>query len=278
MTRTTKPPPPDRAHPRMSRRRQSVARLRRKRIVIGLVLVVGVAVLVWAVFLSSLLVVMDVRVRGARRTGRAAVHSKASVAVGKNLLLLSTARVEALVEELPWVGGARVDRKLPGTIRVFVSERRPSLVAALGGEPWLIDSYGHLLLPALGNEQVPVLSGWVEPGLSQGGVLAGGNARDALKVWRSLPEALRGQLVGVFAPSMERITLFLRDDTQVRYGSARNLDDKHKVLRAVLARLRNEGRTVAYIDVRAPSNPAVSEAPVVSPPATVRKDAPRKDR
>jgi cell division septal protein FtsQ len=69
-------------------------------------------------------------------------------------------------------------------------------------------------------------------------------------------------VVGVFAPTVERITFSLREGTSVRYGAAEQIRDKNEVLQVLLRRLDDEGRTAAYIDVRVPTSPAVAPADV----------------
>jgi len=252
-------------HPRISRRRQAVARFKRKRLLVGAALVATAIALLWVAFWSPWLAVDKVVVIGTRHASRSAVTARASMAAGRNLLLLSTGRVQEAVEELPWVRRARVDRKLPGTVRVFVTERTPALLALSGGQRWLLDAYGRVVAPAPRHTRLPLLAGWVEADLQRGLRLSSPRTTGALRAWRSLPRRLKDEVHAVIAPTRERITLLLEDGTTVRYGSAQRLTAKSKVLRAVLAQLRAEGRTVAYIDVRVPIRPAVSEAPVTAP-------------
>ena len=76
-------------------------------------------------------------------------------------------------------------------------------------------------------------------------------------------------MVGIFAPTVERLTLSLEDGTLVRYGAAESLAAKNEVLLSLLAELAREGTQAAYIDVRVPTSPAVSTSPfagVTSPP------------
>lgn len=251
-----------RTDPRFRRRRQAVRRSRRKRLFVGLAATFTLATLVWAMFWSPLLVVRAVKVQGARNVAAGdVVNATALVGADENLLLLSTEEVATRVEELPWVKDADVDRMLPNTVRVRVAERKPALLLSIGAAHWTLDRRGHVLAAGESRSGLPVLAGVevaeVEPGVR----LMTPESIDALKVFRSLPRGLRKQLAGIFAPTRERITLSLASGTVIRIGAAEKLTPKIKVLRALLARLRQRQIATAYVDVRVPTNPAISEAP-----------------
>lgn len=246
-----------RTHPRISRRRSAVARSRKRRLWLCLVALVILGVGVWAAFFSPFLKVRSVEVVGATHTQPRAVIVASAVSDADNLLLLATSEVARGIERLPWVKSAKVERILPGTVRVRVSERKPELVTALGGIHWTVDARGHVL-SAQKDEGLPVISGWGDVELEVGDVIDNPEGQGALKVWRSLEGTLRQSVVAIVAPTPERISLTLEDSTVVRLGSATRLEAKQKVLSAVSRRLRQEGRAAAYIDVRVPTNPAVS--------------------
>lgn len=247
-----------RTDPRFSRRRRAVERAQRRRILTRALVAVTAGTVAWAVFWSPLLHVRDVRVVGARRTPAAEVSSAARLQGNENLLLLSTADVARRVAELPWVSSVDVDRMLPGTVRIRVTERAPAMVLSLGAARWTVDLSGHVLAPGVAKKGLPVLAG-VQVGTVEPGVrLQTPEAVEALAVFRSLPAALRRDVVGLFAPTIERITFKLSDGMIVRYGAAERMPSKNTVLRAVLARVRAESTGASYIDVRVPTAPAVS--------------------
>ena len=248
--------------PRISRRRKSVAKSKRRRWAIAVAAVAGLAVCIWAAFWSPLLAVRHVRLVGAQHTTARDVASVAGLTTDDNFLLVSTSEVARKAETLPWVRDAAVDRKLPGTVVVRIQERRPAMVLALGSGKWSIDSAGNVLGHAEGAGSLPVLSGF-DPGPVQPGTkLELPAARAAMKVWRSLPPGLAAHVVALFAPTPLRVSLALDTSTTVRYGSASATTAKNAVLKALLARSREQGSAPSYIDVRVPESPAISAAPV----------------
>ena len=259
--------------PRISRRRKAVVRSKRRKAVATGAGVVVVAGLVWLAFFSPLLEVERVVVVGGRHVSAEDVAAVAGLD-RDNLLLLSTERVAQKVRRLPWVRGARVTRRLPDTVRVRVTERRPAMVLSTTRGRWTLDRAGRVLGRGVAERRLPVLGGVQVARLSPGHILSDAEVQAALDVWRSLPRVLRARVAGVFASSLERIALSLDDDVVVRYGAAESMAAKNSVLRAVLARVRAEGRSVGYIDVRVPGSPAISAAgvsplpaPPVAPPA-----------
>lgn len=249
-----------RTDPRISRRRQAIARGRRRRMFGSLLAVAAFALAAWIAFWSPLLMVREVKVVGGRNVDPVEVASIAGLDSDDNLLLVSPTQVASKVEELPWVRGAKVDRRLPGTVRVRVVERKPAVVLSSDGQQWTLDRMGNVLAEGAVTEGLPALAGIDLAAVSAGERVTDPAMRDALAAWRSLSPKIRAQVAAVLAPTPERITLSFEDGTQVRYGAARSMHAKNKVLAALLAELRAEGGVAGYIDVRVPTNPAVSAA------------------
>jgi cell division protein FtsQ len=258
--------------PRISRRRKAVARSKRKRYFIGGALVLGVVTLVYLMFWSPVLRVQEVKVVGARHTTSEQIAEVAGLDTSDNLLRISTGAIAARAEELPWVKKADVDRMLPGTVRVRITERTPALLLSLASGEWTIDASGVVLEEGEAVKGLPVLTGVEVGGVTPGDRLQTEEARDALISFKALPAAMRKDVAAVLAPTRERISFSLVTHTVVRFGAAERLDAKNKVLRALLARLRSEHVTPAYIDVRVPTNPAVSTASALTEQPVAAED------
>ena len=253
-----------RTDPRISRRRKAVARSRRRRIIGSLSAATIAAGALWAVFFSPLLDVREVKVVGARNTGARDVRVAAGIDEDDNLLLVSTGAIARSVEELPWVAGAEVNRRLPGTVRIKVDERKAALVVSVAAGRWTIDPKGHVLEAGASAKDLPTLTGAALGDLAPGDVLRTDEAHAGLKVWRSLPKAVRRDVASVVAPAAQRIAVALRDGTLIRYGGADRLRSKNEVLTVLLRRLDSQGRRATYIDVSVPATPAVGPAPVTT--------------
>ncbi|MDQ3953701.1 MAG: FtsQ-type POTRA domain-containing protein [Actinomycetota bacterium] len=254
--------------PRIRRRRKDVARGKKRKVVVVLVTLGLLAVLVWGAFWSPLLRVRDVKLTGAEHTTAAEVAAAADLGSEDNLLLLSSDEVVAAAKRLPWVADAEVQRRLPGTVKVKVVERRPALVVSLGLARWTIDARGHVLATGTSEPGLPVVGGVEIDRIKPGVKLHEPVMREVLAAWRSLPKRLAADVQAVFATSLERISFTLVDGTQVRYGAAERLDAKNEVVLALRKQLAEEGRATSYIDVRVPTSPAVGPPPPEVAPAS----------
>ncbi len=252
--------------PRLRERRLDIERARRKRLMGALLALAIAGAAVWVAFFSPLLDVTEVRLVGSEHTTASEVRAATGV-LGDNLLLVSTGAVEERVMELPWVAAAEVDRILPDTVRVTIQERRAAMVIEAAHGSWTVDRRGRVLQSGHGGESLPVLQATVTESLAPGDRVTDDGARAVLRMWRSLSRSLRKRIVAIFAPTAERISFSLSDRTLIRYGAARMRGSKNRVLKALLARLAEQGRAAAYIDVRVPSNPAIAPAQP-SPAAT----------
>lgn len=212
---------------------------------------------VWGAFWSPLLEVRRVQVVGTKHTSSADVRSVVDLGRDDNLLLLSTGRVAEATERLPWVADAAVHRRLPGTVRIKITERKPALVVVVASGKWTIDATGRVLDTGASSDSLPTLTGAALGVLEPGERLVTEEVAAGLEVWRSLPKRVRTRVASVVAAAPERVALVLSTGTLVRYGGADRLGAKSKVLLALLRRLDGSGRTATYIDVSVPANPAV---------------------
>jgi len=255
-----------RTDPRISRRRRAIERSRRRRLLTGLATVGATGALAWLAFWSPVLAVDEIAIVGGKHTSVADVAAVTGLDASDNLLLVSTGRVAEQIEDLPWVASAKVDRKLPGTVRVKIVERVSRVVLVTAGYRWLLDGRGHVLGRATAEDgKLPVLAAATVSEVEAGDQIGESEVRDALAAFRSLASGLRSEVAALLAPTSERITLSLRDGTQVRFGAAESLAAKNEVLKVLLAEMRAEGRSGGYIDVRVPTSPAVSEGGAVAP-------------
>lgn len=112
----------------------------------ALVVLFGVSV-VHRLTSTSELAVRRILVDGTARTTPDAVRAALAPFVGDNLLELSLADVATAARKDPWVKDVSVKRKLPGTLRVTVTERAPAALALQKGRVLVVDGDGATLGP-----------------------------------------------------------------------------------------------------------------------------------
>jgi len=106
-----------------------------------LFLLVSAALLTgWGILSTSrALAVQRAVVQGTGHLSRLDILSAAEVGSDSNLLALPVGKIAARVRAIPWVEQAEVSRRLPDTVVIRVTERRPMLMALVEGRLFYLD-------------------------------------------------------------------------------------------------------------------------------------------
>jgi cell division protein FtsQ len=227
-------------------RRSRSARQRRSwRIVFFTLAMTSVVALgLWALYGSRLLVVRSVTVSGTKLVPRSEVLAVAGVTPGTPLILVNAGQVASRIDAIRQVSSARVTRSWPDRLVIVVRERIPAVaVTAPGGGFDLVDSDGVIVrwgasrpasLP-LYSPAVPVTSLRGDPDL-----------RATAAVLAALPAHLGHSVQSVTAPAPDQVTLQLSGGITVVWGGAGQMAAKAQELTALM-------RThSSYYDVSAP--------------------------
>jgi cell division protein FtsQ len=223
-----------------------------------LMLAMGTFVALGAAYLvvqSPILDVDNVRVNGTKNTAPDDVIAAAHIDHGKPLLRVDTGAVARRLEALPWVQHARVERDLPGTLRITITEYQPvAFVQIPTGEVGLVAPDGRVIARAaaapagaveiLGLRRVPAVGSLVSP-------------PRAAALTRALPAELAAQVVAVDVGG-RGISLRLARGGEVRIGTLDNVRAKAASALAVLAHVGEQ--PFSYLDVSTPESPVVGHA------------------
>ncbi len=206
-------------------------------------MLVAAAVLGWLVLASPVLQAREVQLVGGERLGLAEVEAIVTGDLGKPLARVDTARLAEQIERLPMVADVQVLRVWPATIEVRVTERVPVAAFAADGGFALVDAEGVRLATE------PEAPGDL-PLVSAATVAAGDRPlQAATSVLQSLPTELRAEVAGTEALTHDSVTLTLRSESTVVWGSPEDSTIKAEVLGVLL-------QTPADVyDVSAPSTP-----------------------
>ena len=83
-----------------------------------------------------------IHIAGAERTAHDAILHATGIEMGVDIFAFDVADVRSRVEELPWVKSVRVERVLPESLEIKVTERQPYALWQRQGALWLIDNSG----------------------------------------------------------------------------------------------------------------------------------------
>jgi cell division protein FtsQ len=222
--------------------------LRRRVVVPGAIIAVVLAV-VWVVVFSPLLGVRTIAVRGAHGVLANQVQRAAAIAHGTPLVRLDTGMIARRVEQIPAVRSAQVHTSFPSTVTITVLQRRPVGWLRIGGRDVLVDGTGvRYRSVSTRPAHLPLLV--LPPGSGSVATTAAVAA-----VAADLPARLLPRIASVQALDPRAITLLLRGDVVVHWGSAANSPAKARILPVLLQQLRRHGGT--QIDVSDPRQPFV---------------------
>lgn len=102
---------------------------------------------------------------GAKHTSRAAIDAVTKPYLGRNLFRLDIEELRRGLATLPWVAEVAIEKELPGTLTIHLTEREPVALVSDRGNLRYVDVKGIVfeeLRPEFGNAGLPVI-------LSEGG-------------------------------------------------------------------------------------------------------------
>lgn len=228
-----------------------------------------------------------------------ALRKWAGVRVGENLMGLDLARIKRDLELVPLIQSAAVERVLPDTLRIRVTERVPvAQVAVLrpnaGGRYTtvihLLDATGFVMLPpdrtmvadptALQIDWLPEVRGVNDVDLKLGRQVESAQVRAALRLLTHFERSAmfgRSDLRRVDVAGMEVLTATTSTGGEITFASHRDFDTQLRRWRAVQDVATQQGKVISTLDVSISQNlPArwVEASSLPAPPAKPVKPAP----
>jgi cell division protein FtsQ len=110
--------------------------------------------------------VSRIAIRGNVRLSSGEVQALTDGLRGSSILLVDLGSYRSKLLETPWIADVALRRVLPGTIEVFISERRPIGLCRLGDDLFLVDREGTLIDqfgPQYSEFDLPIIDGLVRP-------------------------------------------------------------------------------------------------------------------
>ncbi|HHW09429.1 MAG TPA: FtsQ-type POTRA domain-containing protein [Firmicutes bacterium] len=180
------------------------------------------------------------------------------VEYGQNLYDMNLPELEERVKELPFVLSVHIQRRLPGSLKVSVTERLPVAAVVAGGHFWLVDKEGHVIGPKAPTESFLVVTGPDIPSrLEPGEVIDSPALRTAFTLAGELPAHLQLELAEIQCAAGGGLYLLTRDGVMVRFGSLAQSEEKCAVLYQLLRHITANKEKPHLIDISNPAMPAV---------------------
>jgi cell division protein FtsQ len=194
---------------------------------------------------TPLFAARQVRVEGNARLSADEVADLAGVDDRTNVFHLDVSEAEAALEEDPWIASAVVERDLPATVILRVTERTP--VATAGSV--VVAADGTILPGAepLDMPEIDALAGELDPNDRAAGAAALG----------AMAPVVRDRIDRVVVELDGDLVLVLRGGASVRYGRPSEVVAKAEALRAVLRWAGEHDARIASVDVSVPGAPTL---------------------
>lgn len=270
MSDTTPPVAPVIFDNRLKQRRIDVAtalgtrRFRRLLWVVGAAVVALIAVVVVD---SALLDIDEVTVSGSPHADADALLAGAGVERGDALITLDLGAVERRLEAMPWVDTASVERSLPGSLSISITERVPTTMITAGESAALIDGSGRVLATGDITTMTSEFASYAAPGSTAVAVraesidtlVAGSDVSGDLAVAAELATAAADEVAGTVAAVVlgdDHLSLELTNGATVTLGDAVDLDHKIEALRVMATGVDLE--CLATLDLRIPTRPVLT--------------------
>ena len=178
---------------------------------------------------------------------------------GQSLLEIDEDAIARRLERLPHVHLLGYDRSFPDGLQVTVSVERPVAVLRRANENWLVSGEGRVLRKLERRLRRPLPVVWIPRGLEPeiGSLLRAEKPAKAVAALASMHGSAPGfvRRIWYVAEGDHGLTLVLRDQFEVRLGTASELPLKLEVARRVLEAIRSVGTPASYVDVAVPERP-----------------------
>jgi hypothetical protein len=206
---------------------------------------------------SPLFRATTIQVTGNHHVPQTSIIREAGLSRSTNVFWFHARPAQELLQRDPWVASATVSRKLPSTIRIRVTERRPASKVRVGSTWLLVAGDGTVLGPATPKVKLPILPSVDSLRVGRKSATLAIPARVAgdLDPW------LRGRVRTLLPRPNGHLVLELAGGTHVLFGPPKALGAKERALAGILRWASHEGPRLAFVDLRAPSAPVARVGP-----------------
>jgi len=187
--------------------------------------------------------VRTIEIDGAKHTPRAALDQATRRYVGLNLFQIDIDRVQRDLAGLGWVRRIDIEKKVPDTLRIKITERTPVALARIGERLMYVDAEGAAfaeLSPSVGDDDLPLIADAQGPELTR--------SVQFLAALRQRDRELYSRISEVWPIAPRGFALYDRELRAVVYANADDVSAKYRNLHALLRAESNP--KIEYADLR----------------------------
>lgn len=238
--------------PRFEERRRAWARrdrLKRVRWLKIAGVLAGLFVFLLVILASPLFAVRSLTFEGNVYTSKPSIEKVRKVLKGTSIFTADTSRARSVLLADPWVADVRITTHFPSGVVVEISERLPVVwYVGTDNKARMVDARGHVIDVLEGFPTKYLQVKGTGPAVKAGDV-ADDAYRAAAQLVLALPDEIRPKVAALDLSPAGELSMVLKGDTLVRFGTPADLQNK---LVAVIVLLRRQDpKTIAVIDVSA---------------------------
>lgn len=152
--------------PKLTPKQQEIARKKRK-IIFRLIKWTSLVVLLIGggiyFLLSSFFNIHNIVVTGNEKITQEMIISLSGIELEKNTFKFSKSKVEQAIKTNAYIDSVKIKRKLPETIEIQITERKPAYMLTLGNAYVYMNTQGYLLEISLEKLKTPIITGILTP-------------------------------------------------------------------------------------------------------------------
>jgi cell division protein FtsQ len=216
-------------------------------------------VVVWLAFFTDVCAIERVNVSGNKNLSVEYVKQLSGIATYKNLITLPVKKLATNLKKDLWIRNAKINRRLPDTVNIVLDERSPIAMLDYDGAAFLVDERAFVFAQA-SAEQMPNLMRihyGDMPMPKVGQTIKNKKIRESVKIAASMPAGLLAALSMANPFDGRGVVFVCRDGFNIVYGSAEDTEKKNEILQAIRVDVANNGRRIAYINVKVPDSPVI---------------------
>lgn len=187
--------------------------------------------------------VKHIQVDGVVHTPRGALDIATARYKGLNLFQIDIERVQRDLGGLGWVSGIEIEKKVPDTLRIKITERKPVALVRSGDKLLYVDAEGvgfAELSPRVGDDDLPIISDAHGAELTRTVAL--------LRELKAKDRELYSRISEIWPIAPRGFALYDRDLGAVVYANADDVSAKYRSLYAIL-QSENDPK-IEYADLR----------------------------
>lgn len=205
---------------------------------------------------SDLWLLKTVSITGNKHVSAEKITKLSGLDEDTNLMRAIKDKLEAAIEEDPWIAEAVVTRDLPSRIEIAVTERVSFARVKQKGKLYTLDKWGYVL--EVGDDprfdKVPVINK-----IEVGRLIVGRRTKSkllqgSLKSLASVAPKIREKVIWISVPSLDKLAFHTSDDIEIIYGSTEKSGRKNTVIERILA---DGPGNIVHINVTVPESPVV---------------------